>query len=162
MKKCSGIVALRIDCFFIFSRPFKSFWSFLIIITVLINNSWMFCSLLNFLHFDLLSGDGGTRIWTIFICHYASPLLFRFTSETLLARLLERYLSASKFSSNYKQPFCSTFPLSEGEESSADLSRCGRESPSLNRFRQVYWKVMFFSQYCLQYASKQPKKSHPP
>ena len=43
--------------------------SFLIIITMFTNNSSIFCSSLKFLRSVLLSGDGGTTTWTIFMCH---------------------------------------------------------------------------------------------
>ena len=47
---------------------------FLIIITMLTDK---FTD--KFLHFDLLNGDGGTTIGTIFMCHL---FFFRFTGET--------------------------------------------------------------------------------
>ena len=40
-------------------------------------------------------------------------------------------------------------------QQACQLSRCYRESSSLNRFYRVCWIIKFFSQYCLPHASKQ-------
>ena len=107
-----------------FLGNFKSFWkyksmSFLIIITMLTNNSSNFCSSLKFLHFDLLSGVGGTTIWTIFM----HPFLF----FVLLVRVNWQVCCRNSFQllnflPDSKQPFCNTVPFSGKEESSAGLS----------------------------------------
>ena len=79
--------------------------SFLIIITMPSNNSSIFCSSLNFLHIDLLSRDGGTTTWTIFMC----LLLVRFTWQAYCRDSFQ----LQSFLRDSKKPFCNTFSFSE-------------------------------------------------
>ena len=93
---------------------------FLIIITMIINNSAFCCSSIKLLHFDLLSSDGRTTTKTIFMCHF---LLF----SVLLVRLNWQVYCRDSFQlpgflPDYKHPFCNTVPFSGWEESPAGLS----------------------------------------
>ena len=122
---------------------------------MLTNNSSVFCSSLKFLHFDLLSGDGGTTTWTIFMCH-----LFCFSF--CWCDLIDRFIVGTVFSFHI---FFSTlnclfvilvnFQESKKAQQACQQSRYYRESPSINRFHRICWIIKFFSQYCLLHASKQ-------
>ena len=94
-----------------------SFTLSLIIITVLTNNSSIFCSSLKFLHFGLTSGDGGTTTSTIFMCHLFFVLLVRLNWQVYFrdSFQLPRFLPGSK------QTFYN-FSFSGREEGSTDLS----------------------------------------
>ena len=94
-----------------------SFTPSLIIITVLTNNSSIFCSSLKFLHFDMTSGDGGTTTSTIFMCHLFFVLLVRLNWQVYFrdSFQLPRFLPGSK------QTFYNTFSFSGREEGSTDL-----------------------------------------
>ena len=143
-----------------FLGNFKSFWkyksmSFLIKITMLTNNSSICCNSLKFLHFDLLSGDGGTTTWTIFMCHL---FCFSFCWWGLICRfILGTVFSFQVFFPTLNSLFVILFHFQERKKAqqACQLSRCYQESPSLNRFHRVYWIIKFFSQYCLPHASKQ-------
>ena len=154
-KSTRTLLHCALNVFFIFSRAFKSLWSFLSIITVLINNCWMFFSLLNFFHFDFLSVDDETRTWTIFICHSASLLLFHFTSETQLAFFaVGTAFSFKVFFPTLNSLFVVLFHCQKGKKAHQTFQGA---AGSLPVFRRVYWIVKLFCQYCLQRASKQPK-----
>ena len=118
------------------------------------NNS-IFCRSLKFLHFDLLSGDGGTTAWTIFMCHlfYFSfcwwDLIGRFTVGTVF--------SFQIFFPTLNSFFVILFYFQELKKAqrACQVSWCYRESPSLNRFHRFYWIIKFFYHYCLSHFSKQ-------
>ena len=143
-----------------FLGNFNSFWkyksmSFLTIITMLTNNSSIFCNLLKFLLFDLLSGDGGTTAWTIFPCQ-----LFRFSFcwlDLIGSFVVGTVFSFQIFFLTLNRLFVILFHFQERKKAqqSCQLYRCYRESPSLNRFHRVYWIIKFFFQHCLPHASKQ-------
>ena len=117
--------------------------SFLIIITMLTNNSSIFCSSLKFLHFDLLSGDGGTTTWTIFMCHL---FCFSFCWWGLIARfIVGTVFSFQIFYPTLKSLFIIPFHFQKRKKAqqACQLSRFYWESPSLNRFRRVYWIINF-------------------
>ena len=93
---------------------------FLIIITMIINNSAFCCSSIKLLHFDLLSSDGRTTTKTIFMCHL---LLF----SVLLVRLNWQVYCRDSFQllsflPDSKEPFCNTVSFSGKVESSAGLT----------------------------------------
>ena len=122
---------------------------------MLTKNSSIFCSSLKFLHFDLLSGDGGTTTWTIFMCHL---FCFSFCWWGLICRfILGTVFSFQVFFPTLNSLFVILFHFQERKKAqqACQLSRCYQESPSLNRFHRVYWIIKFFSQYCLPHASKQ-------
>ena len=75
----SGYVALRIDCSYLFWKlpeflemQIHFIRIMLIRILSLKNDSCIFFSSLEFLHFDFLSGDGGATTWAKFICNVSS------------------------------------------------------------------------------------------
>ena len=53
---------------YIWKYEFMIYNDFFIVMTMLTNNSWIFCSPLKFLLIDLLRGDGGTTTW---MCHFS-------------------------------------------------------------------------------------------
>ena len=125
-----------------FLGNFKSFWKYssmsvLIIITMLTNNSSIFCSSLKFFHFHLLSGDGGTTTWPIFMCY-----LFCFSF--CWWHLIGRFILGTVFSFQICLPtlnsfFVILFHFHERKEAQqvCQLSRCYWESPILNRFHWI-------------------------
>ena len=122
---------------------------------MLTNNSSIFCGSLKFLHFDLLSGDGGTTTWTIFMCHL---FCFLFCRWDLIGRfIVGTVLSFQVFFPTLNGLFVILFHFQDRKkpQQACHLSRCYRESPSLNRFHRVYCIIRFFSQNCLRHASKQ-------
>ena len=111
-----------------------SFTPSLIIITVLTNNSSIFCSSLKFLHFDLLSGDGGTTTWTIFMCHL---FCFSFCWWGLICRfILGTVFSFQVFFPTLNSLFVILFHFQERKKAqqACQPSRRYQKSPSLNRF----------------------------
>ena len=133
-----------------FLGNFKSFWKyksmgFLIIITMLTNNSSIFCSSLKFLRVNLLSGDGGKATWTIFMCHL---FWFWFCWCDLIGRfIVGTVFSFQIFFPTLKSLLVILFHLQERKKAqqACQLSRCYCESPSLNRFYRVYLIINFFS-----------------
>ena len=75
----SGYVALRIDCLHLFWKlpeflemQIHFVRIMLIRILSLKNDSCIFFSSVEFLHFDFLSGDGRATTWTKFMCNLSS------------------------------------------------------------------------------------------
>ena len=143
----SGIVSLRIDCLYL-SWKVQEFLEiqihyFLIIITMVTNNFSIFCSSLNFLHFGLLSGDGGATTWTIFMCHL---FWFSFCWWDLNGRfIVGTVFSFQVFFPTLKSLFVILLHFQERKKAqkACQISPCYRESPSLNRFHRVYWTINF-------------------
>ena len=132
-----------------FLGNFKTFWkyksiSFLVVITTMLtNNSSIFCSSKKFFHLDLLSGDGGTTTWTIFMCHL---FCFSFCWWGLIARfIVGTVFSFQIFYPTLKSLFVIPFHFQKRKKAqqACQLSRFYWESPSLNRFRRVYWIINF-------------------
>ena len=94
---------------------------------------------------DLLSGDDGTTTWTIFTCHL---FCFSFCWSDLIGRFaVGTVLSFQIFFPTLNSLLVIFFHLQERKKAqqACQLSRCYRESPSLNRFHRVYWIIKFFS-----------------
>ena len=75
----SGYVALHINCLYLFWKlpqflEIQIHFTRIMLIRVLSlkKDSCIFFSSLEFLHFDFLSGDGGTTTWTKFMCNLSS------------------------------------------------------------------------------------------
>ena len=90
---------------------------FLNIITILANNSSLFCSSQKFLHFDLLSGDNNLNNI------YVSPFLV----FDLLVRLnwqvyCRNSFQLPSFIPDSEEPFCNIVPFPGREKSSAGVS----------------------------------------
>ena len=79
LQSYSDFVALPIDCLYLFWKlpeflemQIHFIRIMLIRILSLKNDSCIFFSSLEFLHFDFLSGDGGATTWTKFMCNLSS------------------------------------------------------------------------------------------
>ena len=98
-----------------------------------------------FFNFDLLSGDGGTTTWTIFMCHL---FCFSFCWWDLICRfILGTVFSFQVFFPTLNSLFVILFHFQERKKAQqvCQLSQCYRESPSLNKFDRVFWIIKGFS-----------------
>ena len=121
---------------------------------MLTNNSSIFCSSLKCLHFDLQIGDGGATASTIFMCNL---FYFSFCWSDFIGRfIVETVFSFQVFFLILNSLFVIMFHFQEMKKAqqACQLSRCYRESPSLNRFHRVYWIIKFFFQYCLPHGKQ--------
>ena len=121
-----------------------SFTPSLIIITVLTNNSSIFCSSLKFLHLT----------WQVVMVEqqlqqYLCVTFFTFCWWDLIGRFTSGIVfSFQDFFPALSRLFIILFHFQEGKKAqqTCELSGCCRESPSFNRFHRVYWIIKFFSQ----------------
>ena len=143
MLHCTLIVCTFLGNFRSFCK-YKSI-SFLIIITMLTNSSSIFCRSIQFLHFDLLSGGGGTTAWTIFMCHL---FCFSFCYWDLIGRfIVGTVFSFQVFFPTINILFVIPFHFQDSKKAqlACRLSQSYWEFPCFNRFHRVYWIIKFFS-----------------
>ena len=111
---------------------------FLIIIKMLSNSSSIFCCSWKFLHIDLLSGDNNLNKI------YVSPFLSFYWWDLIGGFIVGTVFSFKVFFPTLNTLFVTIFHCQiESSTDMRQLSQCHQESPSLNRFRRVYWNVKF-------------------
>ena len=84
---------------------------------MLTNNSSIFSSSLKFLHFDLLSGDGGQQLEQ-YLCVTFFDLEMRLNWQVYCRDSFQ----LPSFLPDSEEPFCNIVPFSRKEESSAGVS----------------------------------------